>query len=102
MHASLDGVGIVHDADPGAEGGVCEAVAEAGEGVDDDEGWEGWVGGQDGVGGYVAEGSGDGDAALTELCMDAGVGKGSGRVACERRQKYKGDNSVVEIVICLK
>lgn len=102
MHDSHDGIGVVHDANPGAEGRIGEAVTEAGDGVDDDEGWERWMSGQYSVGGEMTEGGGDADAALAELCVDPGVEDRGGGVTGEGCQKDERDNRVVEAVVFLE
>lgn len=99
MQEALDGVGLVHGADPGAEAGVGQAVAEAADGVGDDEDGVGWVGGEDGVGDDVAEGGHDGDAAAAEGDVDAGIGEGGGGVADEGGEEDERDDGVAEVVV---
>lgn len=102
VHDPLDRVGVLHDADPGAERGVREPVAEAGDGVDDDKRGERRVGGQNGVGQDVAERRGDGDPPLSEARVDHGVGEGGDGVAGERGQEDQGHDGVVEVVVVLE
>lgn len=92
----------MHDADPGAEGGVSEAIAEAGDGVDDDEGGERWVSREYGVGDEVAERSGDADATLAKLGVNLRVEDGGRGVAGEGCKKDERDNGVIEVVVLLK
>lgn len=87
MHDTLDGVRLVHDTDPGAEAGIVQTVAEAREGVGDNKDGKWRMGGENGVCDDVAYRRHDGDAALTEPAVDAGVGEGCQRVACEGGQE---------------
>ena len=102
MHDPHDGIGVVHDTDPGAEGGVGEAIAETRDGVDDDEGGEWWVSREYGVGDEVAERSGDADAALAKLHVNLRVEDGGRGVAGERCQKDERDDGVIEVVVRLE
>ena len=54
VHDALDGVGLVHSANPGAEGGIGQTVTETAKGVADDEHGVRRVSAQDGVGDNVA------------------------------------------------
>jgi hypothetical protein len=99
MHDTLDSVGLVHGPDPGAEAGVIQAVAESREGVGDDKDGEGRMGGENGVCDDVAYRGHDGDAALAETAVDAGVGEGGKGVACEWGQEDERDDGVVEGVV---
>lgn len=87
MQTTLDGVGVVHDAYPGAETGVGQTVPEPGHGVGDHQDRKGRVRGQDGVGDDVTYRGHDGDPTLTESGVDAGVGEGGQRVAGEGGQE---------------
>lgn len=99
MQEPLDGIGLVHDADPSTEAGVREAVAEAANHVDDDENGPGRVDGQDDVGDDVAQRRHDCDTALAEFHVDAGVCKGSDGVASEGGQEDEGDDGVAEVIV---
>lgn len=87
VQKALDGVGLVHGADPGAHAGVQKAVAEAANDVDDDKDRVGWVQGQDNIGDDVADGRHDGDTSLAELDVNSGIGEGGDGVASEGRQE---------------
>lgn len=58
--------------------------------------------GEDDVGDHVAGGRHDGDAALAERHMDAGVSEGGDGVAGEGGEEDEGDDGVGEVVVLLE
>ena len=99
MHYALDGICVVHRADPRAEAGVGKAVPEAGDGISDDEDWKWWMRGEHSVGDDVADGRHNRNSPLAEFTVDHGIGAGSDRVASKRGQKDERDDGVVETIV---
>ncbi len=102
MHGPHHGVGVLHNANPCGERCIGEAIAETGDGIDDDEGGKRWVSGEHSVCADVAKGSGDADAALAELGVDFRVEDSRSRVSDKRREKDEGDDGVVELIVFLE
>lgn len=99
MQEAEDLVGAVHVADVGVPGSVGYAVAEAREDVDDDEGRVGRVLGDDDVGGDVAGGGDDGDAALADFQVDPVVEQGGEDVTHKGGEEDQRDDDVGEVVV---
>lgn len=102
MHKPLNRIRLIHRAHPGTKARIRQPIAEAGDHVDDDKGGPRWMYSQDDVGDYMTGGGHDGDAALAEAHVDAGVCEGGDGVAGEGGKEDEGNDCVGEIVVFLE
>ena len=99
MHEALNSIRLVHGANPGAKGGIREAVAKARDRVADNENGVRRMRGEDRVGDDVTDRGHDGNAALPKLHVDASVREGGNGVAGKGGQEDERDDGVTEIVV---
>lgn len=99
MHEALDGVGLVHVTNPRTEARVAQSVTEAADHVADDQDGVWRVSGQDGKGDDVAYRAHNGNSALAEPDVDAGIGHCGDGVACEGGEEDERNYCVTQVVV---